>query len=46
MRINFFERLGKQIFIISMIAAWKFRNLRRAIRFLTLGLLLLFVTGG
>ncbi len=39
-----FDQLGEQIFIISKIAAWKFRNVQRAIRFLGLGLLLLFVT--
>lgn len=39
-----FEQLGEQIFIISKIAAWKFRNVRRSILFLALGLLLLFVT--
>lgn len=39
-----FEQLGEQIFIISKIAAWKFRNVKRSIIFLALGLLLLFVT--
>ena len=41
-----FEQLGEQIFIISKIAAWKFRNVKRAIRFLAIGLLLLFITAG
>jgi len=36
-----FEQLGEQIYIISKIAAWKFRNVKRAIRFLALGLLIL-----
>ncbi len=36
-----FEQLGEQIYIISKIAAWKFRNVRRAIILLALGLLLL-----
>jgi hypothetical protein len=40
-----FGQLGEQIFIISKIASWKFRNVRLAIRFLALGLLLLFITG-
>lgn len=39
-----FGQLGEQIFIISKIAAWKFKNVKRAIRFLALGLILLFVT--
>lgn len=39
-----FMQLGEQIFIISKIAAWKFRNVKRAIRFLALGLVLLFST--
>lgn len=38
-----FEQLGEQIYIISKIAAWKFRNVNRALRFLALGLLLLFL---
>ena len=41
-----FEQLGEQIFIISKIAAWKFKNVRRAIRFLAIGLILLFLTAG
>lgn len=41
-----FEQLGEQIFIISKIAAWKFKNVKRAIRFLAIGLLLLFATAG
>lgn len=39
-----FEQLGEQIFIISKIAAWKFKNVKRSILFLALGLLLLFIT--
>jgi hypothetical protein len=41
-----FEQLGEQIFINSKIAAWKFKNVRRAIQFLGIALLLLFVTAG
>ncbi len=37
-----FLQLGQQIFIISKIADYKFRNVNRSIRFLALGLLLLF----
>ncbi|WGK64046.1 Pycsar system effector family protein [Croceiramulus getboli] len=39
-----FLQLGEQIFIISKIAAWKFKNVKRAIWFLALGLFLLFGT--
>lgn len=39
-----FEQMGEQIYIISKIADWKFENVKRAIRFLAIGLLLLFVT--
>ena len=38
-----FDQLGQQIFIISKIAAYKFRNVNRSLRFLALGLLLLLV---
>ncbi|WP_034917873.1 Pycsar system effector family protein [Gillisia sp. CAL575] len=38
-----FEQLGEQIYIISKIAAWKFRNVKRAIYLLALGLFLLLV---
>jgi len=38
-----FEQMGEQIYIISKITAWKFDNVKRAIRFLAIGLLLLFV---
>jgi len=38
-----FEQLGEQIYIISKIAAWKFRNVKRAILLLALGLLLLLI---
>ena len=36
-----FKQMGEQIFIISKIAAWKFKNVKRAIRLLGLGLFLL-----
>ena len=39
-----FQQLGEQIYIISKIAAWKFKNVQRAIWFLAFGLLLLFVS--
>ena len=39
-----FEQMGEQIYIISKIAAWKFRNVKRSILFLALGLILLFIT--
>ncbi len=39
-----FGQLGEQIFIISKIAAWKFRNVKRAISLLAIGLMMLFVT--
>ncbi len=38
-----FEQLGEQIYIISKIAAWKFRNVKRAILLLALGLFLLLI---
>jgi len=38
-----FGQLGEQIFIISKIAAWKFKNVKRAIYLLALGLFLLIV---
>jgi hypothetical protein len=38
-----FEQLGEQIFIISKIADWKFRNVKRAISLLALGLMILFI---
>lgn len=37
-----FEQMGEQIFIISKIAAWKFINVKKSIRFLAIGLVLLF----
>ncbi|TXE20056.1 ABC transporter ATP-binding protein [Psychroserpens burtonensis] len=40
-----FGQLGEQIFIISKIADWKFRNVKRAISFLAIGLIILFITG-
>ncbi len=39
-----FEQMGEQIYIISKIAAWKFDNVKRSIRFLAIGLVLLLVT--
>jgi hypothetical protein len=41
-----FGQLGEQIYIISKIAAWKFRNVKRAISMLAIGLIVLFVTAG
>jgi hypothetical protein len=38
-----FNQLGEQIFIISKIADWKFKNVKRAILFLAIGLGLLFL---
>lgn len=40
-----FQQLGEQIFILSKIADWKFRNVKRAILFLALSLGLLLITG-
>ncbi len=40
---HLFGQLGEQIFIISKIAAWKFKNVKRAIYLLALGLFLLLV---
>ncbi|WP_296382982.1 Pycsar system effector family protein [Winogradskyella sp.] len=42
---SLFEQLGEQIFIISKISDWKFRNVKRAISFLAIGLVILFITG-
>lgn len=39
-----FGQLGEQIYINSKIAAWKFRNVKRSIRFLAISLILLLVT--
>ncbi|CAL65235.1 Pycsar system effector family protein [Christiangramia forsetii] len=36
-----FDQLGQQIFIISKISAYKFRNVNRSLRFLGLGLIML-----
>lgn len=36
-----FDQLGQQIFVISKIAAYKFRNVNRSLRFLAVGLILL-----
>lgn len=38
-----FQQLGEQIFIISKIADWKFKNVKKAIQFLVLGLVVLFL---
>lgn len=40
-----FGQLGEQIFIISKIADWKFKNVKRAISLLAIGLIILFLTG-
>ena len=40
-----FGQLGEQIFIISKISDWKFRNVKRAISLLAVGLFILFITG-
>jgi hypothetical protein len=40
-----FEQMGEQIFITSKIADWKFVNVKKAIRFLAIGLVLLFAAG-
>jgi len=42
---SLFEELGGQIFIISKISDWKFRNIKRAISLLVIGLIILFITG-
>ena len=41
-----FSQLGEQIFVISKIASWKFKNVQRAIRLLAIGLILLFIIAG
>ncbi|EMY80028.1 ABC transporter ATP-binding protein [Psychroflexus gondwanensis] len=41
---DLFEQLGEQIYIISTIAAWKFKNVKKSILFLAVGLALLFIT--
>ncbi|MFK8055652.1 MAG: Pycsar system effector family protein [Saprospiraceae bacterium] len=38
-----FGQMGEQIFIVSKIAAWKFRNVQRAIRLLAVGMMILLV---
>tara|TARA_R100001369_G_scaffold18541_1_gene34038 strand:- start:76 stop:612 length:537 start_codon:yes stop_codon:yes gene_type:complete len=40
-----FEQLGEQIYIISKISDWKFKNVKRAISLLAIGLIILFITG-
>lgn len=37
-----FQQMGEQIFISSKIADWKFGNVKKAFRFLAIGLVLLF----
>ena len=41
--VELFDHLGQQIYILSKIAAFKFRCVHRAIRFLAYGLLVLFL---
>jgi hypothetical protein len=41
-----FDQLGQQIYIISKIAAYKFSNVNKALRFLAFGLLLLLIIMG
>jgi hypothetical protein len=41
-----FDQLGQQIYIISKIAAYKFSNVNKALRFLAIGLLLLLIIMG
>lgn len=38
-----FDQLGQQIYIISKIAAYKFSNVNKALRFLAIGLILLLI---
>jgi hypothetical protein len=40
-----FGQLGEQIFIISKISDWKFKNVKRAITLLAIGLIIFFITG-
>ena len=40
-----FHQLGEQIYIISKISDWKFKNVKRAITLLATGLIILFITG-
>jgi len=42
--VQVFSQMGEQIYIVSKIAAWKFKNVQRAIRFLAGGLMILLVT--
>lgn len=39
-----FKQLGEQIFVISKIASWKFKNVHQALRFLAIALVFLFLT--
>jgi hypothetical protein len=41
-----FDQLGEQIFVISKIATWKFKNVQRAILLLAIGLTLLLILAG
>ena len=43
--VELFDQLGQQIYINSKIADLKFRSVNRSIRFLALGLILLFIVG-
>jgi hypothetical protein len=40
-----FKQLGEQVFIISKIADWKFKNVKRAISLLAYGMIILFLIG-
>jgi len=40
-----FQKLGEQIYIISKISNWKFKNVKRAISLLAIGLIILFISG-
>jgi len=42
---SLFLQLGEQIYILSKISAWKFKNVKRAISLLAFGLFILFITG-
>ncbi|MFP4845699.1 Pycsar system effector family protein [Winogradskyella sp. PE311] len=40
-----FQQLGEQIFIMSKISDWKFKNVKRAISLLAIGLIIFFIAG-
>jgi len=42
--VELFEQMGEQIFVLSKIVSHKFKNVTQAIRFLAIGLSLLFIT--